>query len=225
MTAPSTTNRAAARTVVMNATDPAEARLLLDILGLVGGPTGREILPDDVSPNVVFGDVGKAPGAPSERGQVEMDRRPENCTTPAGLRELPPLAKTRPAAKKTKPARTRASVIQEPSAVRTGNGRRAAVCGTRSGYQRHLRNGEQTCPACREANTAVQRQRTAALREPGTPSGRQRPACGTVSGYSGHVKRHETTCEACKAAQAAYSRQRYAAKTARPASSREGMTA
>ncbi len=34
--------------------------------------------------------------------------------------------------------------------------RPSAACGTRSGYRRHLRNGERTCDRCRKAHTAHQ---------------------------------------------------------------------
>ena len=35
--------------------------------------------------------------------------------------------------------------------VRTSSPRPVAVCGTRSGYKRHLKLGEPTCEPCREA--------------------------------------------------------------------------
>lgn len=34
-----------------------------------------------------------------------------------------------------------------------------AKCGTRAGYERHLRNKEKTCEACRSARNAYQRDR------------------------------------------------------------------
>lgn len=44
--------------------------------------------------------------------------------------------------------------VEEPPAV-APSGRQLASCGvgTRSGYQRHRKNGEQACDACRQANT------------------------------------------------------------------------
>lgn len=36
-------------------------------------------------------------------------------------------------------------------------GRQGAVCGTRSGYQRHLKVGVAPCEACRAANNAYKR--------------------------------------------------------------------
>ncbi|OEJ26825.1 hypothetical protein AS594_22400 [Streptomyces agglomeratus] len=38
-----------------------------------------------------------------------------------------------------------------------GSKRRPVKCGTRRGYQKHRRNGERACDACRHANTAADR--------------------------------------------------------------------
>jgi WhiB family redox-sensing transcriptional regulator len=51
---------------------------------------------------------------------------------------------------------------QEPPKPRTG--RKPAKCGTRSAYQRHVKNGEPIDPACRAANTDADRR----LRTTGT---------------------------------------------------------
>lgn len=47
---------------------------------------------------------------------------------------------------------------------------RVAVCGTPSGYQRHVRAKEPTCAPCRAAEAASRRERTAARRRAGEAS-------------------------------------------------------
>lgn len=44
-----------------------------------------------------------------------------------------------------------------------------AVCGTASGYNRHRREGERACAACRAANGRRVAAQRAAARKPGTP--------------------------------------------------------
>ncbi|MFD5697501.1 WhiB family transcriptional regulator [Streptomyces lasiicapitis] len=48
-----------------------------------------------------------------------------------------------------------ASRAQEPVPKPAKTGRKPAACGTRSGYQRHVRKGEPIDDACRAANTAA----------------------------------------------------------------------
>ena len=43
--------------------------------------------------------------------------------------------------------------VKRASAPRTSN-RKVAECGTRAGYNRHLKQGEPTCPDCKAAQTA-----------------------------------------------------------------------
>lgn len=80
-----------------------DARELLAMLGLIE-PDGREILPDDT--RVVHVETGsKAPGGKNANPSsplafAEHGRRPENCTTPPGLRDLPSLPAAPPAKKR-----------------------------------------------------------------------------------------------------------------------------
>ena len=50
--------------------------------------------------------------------------------------------------------------VKYPGAKRCGDCHKAgwSECGTRSGYEKHRRNGEQPCQACREAVAAAKRQ-------------------------------------------------------------------
>lgn len=159
-TAPSTLERAQsnherlADIVLANAHDTADARQLFEMLGLVE-PGGHELLPDDNRP-IPMGDMGKATTKvdplSSPRAQAESGRRPENCTTPPGLRDLPPLPAE--AKRKPRPAGAKTSTKKRSRTVATEKRRRRAVaeCGTRSGYARHLRLQEPTCARCRAAN-------------------------------------------------------------------------
>lgn len=79
-----------------------DARELLEMCGLVE-PGGHEIAPEIVAGLPVGGHVGKVPtkaNPSTPYAMAQSDRRPENCTTPPGLRELPPLPNTRAPAKK-----------------------------------------------------------------------------------------------------------------------------
>jgi hypothetical protein len=84
-----------------------------------------------------------------------------------------------------------AAIFNRP---RKGPGARAA-CGTLSGYQRHCRDGENACDACRQANVdykAAQNQR------PITAPNKLKPIThGTMKGYKQHRYRREQACEAC----------------------------
>jgi hypothetical protein len=79
-------NRLAARAIALHARDAAEARDLLEMLGLTNG---RRIVPDDNRNYDIEGSspLKSAPTSASEMPTVR-DRHPERCTTPAGLREL-----------------------------------------------------------------------------------------------------------------------------------------
>lgn len=100
MTAPATTttswsvNRRAAKAIALNARDSEEARLFLDMLGLVEGPQGREILPDDPR-NYDTAFLGAVPAADPESSPIALSKKAERgdgMTTPSGLRQLPDTA-------------------------------------------------------------------------------------------------------------------------------------
>ena len=82
--------------VLANAHDPADARLILEALGIVA-PGGRVILPDPPPATLRTEDV-KVPTPPdpwsSPRAQAAAGARPANCTTPPGLRDLPPAERS-----------------------------------------------------------------------------------------------------------------------------------
>lgn len=67
-----------------------------------------------------------------------------------------------------------------------------ADCGTRRGYDRHRRDGEDPCQKCRAGVAAEQRERR-----------RLKAAhlCGTRRGHAAHIRRGEAPCDACAATQ------------------------
>ncbi|UUU21683.1 WhiB family transcriptional regulator [Streptomyces sp. DSM 40750] len=74
--------------------------------------------------------------------------------------------------------------------------RKRAECGTRSGYQRHLREGTEICAPCRQANRDADN-----LRRTGTTKTSRQPApCGTRGGYQRHRRDGEAACDACRQA-------------------------
>jgi hypothetical protein len=66
-------------------------------------------------------------------------------------------------------------------------------CGTRQGYKRHRRNGEDPCDACQ---AAVERRSSA---KQGVKK-REPAKCGTRSGYLRHRKNGEAACDRCRQA-------------------------
>jgi hypothetical protein len=71
------------------------------------------------------------------------------------------------------------------------------ACGEYRGYSRHLRKGEQPCPACTDAKNRARQQLRNGTRV--TPA--LRP-CGTDAAYKRHVAHGEEACAACKRAHA-----------------------
>lgn len=70
----------------------ADKREILAMLGLIDWPFGREILPDDTRPNDIA-DLANGPMGRSgdeRQGYAPDEPMPPNCTTPPGLRVLPP---------------------------------------------------------------------------------------------------------------------------------------
>lgn len=105
-----TLHAAAAACVLRHATSVPDARLLLEALGVVA-PGGHVILPDPPPATLRTEDV-KVPTAAdpwsSPRAQAAAHARPANCTTPPGLRDLPPIAPSVPvAARKPRPRTAR----------------------------------------------------------------------------------------------------------------------
>lgn len=80
-------------------------------------------------------------------------------------------------------------------------GRDLMPCGTQAAYQRHLRQGEEPCDACRAANTAYKRSRLFVPPRPLMP-------CGTAAAYRRHLRYGEEPCEACREAARAYDREK-----------------
>lgn len=93
---PSLLNANAAKAVAL-ATErglpPAVAHLILEALGV--SPCGLDAILPDPPPATLHTEASKVPTAPdpwsSPRAQAASGRRPDNCTTPPGLRDLPPL--------------------------------------------------------------------------------------------------------------------------------------
>lgn len=198
-------NRMAAQTVCRMACDVAEARTLLELLGIVE-PGGRELLPHDTAV-YTLSDVGKAPGGKTANPSTPLafadhGRRPEGMTTPPGLANLPPLPEpaSRPARKKTTPKRT--ATTRTPRTPRqskpTRTPRVLQPCGTVTAYRRHKNRGEDPCAPCtdaaREHWRAVDRARGIQPRK--TPVAE----CGTRSGYAKHRRDGTPTCQPCREA-------------------------
>jgi hypothetical protein len=76
-------------------------------------------------------------------GRVGRDRQAEQVLAPCG----------------SKAARGRHLRRGEDCSVCDGRSFRPAVCGTRSGFQRHGREGTEPCGLCREAERTYQRER------------------------------------------------------------------
>lgn len=196
--------------------DVDEARQLLDMLGLIAGYRGREILPDDtrVYALAALGCAGNDADEPPARHVDPGGPAGHVATTPAGLRNMPPG-----------PLRPTAAPRRRPE----------AECGTPAGLRRHRNLQESSCEPCREAERVYQRNYRARRRaaaqpppaaerprrtslppeplepEPETPppptrGGRPRPPCGTRSGYQSHGRHGEQPCPACRDANAAAQR-------------------
>jgi hypothetical protein len=98
--------------------------------------------------------------------------------------------------------------------LRHPGGTGLAPHGTPGAYQRHLRNHDEPCDACRRANSEAKREQR---HNPPAPSGRRKPiAHGTYKGAQQHRYRGEKPCDACRLAANAYQNERNAAKKERP---------
>lgn len=73
-------------------------------------------------------------------------------------------------------------------------------CGTMRGHRRHIRDGEQLDPACREARRIDQRERRQRERKTAVRVAPQLAPCGTESAYTRHIRRKEPVDDACRAA-------------------------
>lgn len=89
--------------------------------------------------------------------------------------------------------------------------RKQAVCGTPSGYGRHVRAKEPACQPCKDALAKAARDRRAEL----TPIPARKPSvCGTPAGYMKHRRNKEQACPPCNTANNAKSREANARKKA-----------
>lgn len=162
-TAVQSVNYRAAKAVALHVRDTAEARLFLDMLGLISGPRGRGILPDD-SRQYDVPALGAVPAADPEGSPIALSvaaERGDRMTTPAGLRRLPDAPPTPPAAGLPEPT----SEVTVPTPAPSQPNSRARNLGPIShgspgGLRAHERRGE-TVPdddpcGCRKAHRAAQ---------------------------------------------------------------------
>lgn len=88
---------------------------------------------------------------------------------------------------------------------------RPGWCGSRRGYRKHHREGEQPCRPCLDANRDYRRELAARRYVP--PERRTEPtdtgACGSARGYARHHAAGEHACDACKRSQADTMREHY----------------
>lgn len=195
-------------------TGPLGRRELAEMLGLVA-PGGREVLPDDVR-NYDVESAQPVKVSPHRAAVTEPPARPEECTTPAGLRNLAPIHETAAPGRTKAPAKPRKRGPRPSRALPEGQRKpaRIAACGTVSGGRRHTRLNEPWCDACREARNTYDRQRHARKKAAAGPQ-RSRVQCGTFGGYSKHKRDGQDPCDPCRHAMRAYFRDRYAIKTGR----------
>ena len=77
--------------------------------------------------------------------------------------------------------------------------------GTRGGYRRHLRIGEEPCEPCSQASRDYANSRNRKKGIPAlAPRARRLAPCGTTSAYRRHLRDGETPCDACLAASRNY---------------------
>lgn len=167
------TNTLAARAIATYAANPAEARLFLNMLGLLNGD---QIASDDTKPHP----LGKANVPMTRAAMLEYNARPKVSTAPAALRVLPDLPKV------TKPRAPR-SAAQNAGPLQDRNRAIAAPCGTETAAKRHKRNGEPLCTECVAGREARKVGRVYT-----------RAACGTPSAYQTHMRYGEPVDQACR---------------------------
>lgn len=97
------------------------------------------------------------------------------------------------------------SLGMEPSGEEGYSRYLVAQCGTRSGYERHRRQGEDACDACRAANAEGKRRRLYAPKDPETLPPIDH---GTHTGARRHRYRGERPCPDCAAAYRVWSNER-----------------
>lgn len=131
---------------------------------------------------------------------ASLNRRPKASTAPAGLFAPAPEVVVKP--KPPKVRKPRPSRAKNPADYKP---RKAAVCGTDSGYKKHHREGTETCEPCRRAHAVVQQKYNAQR-----PKRKQyvRPNCGTREGYDSHRSHKERACDPCRLAHNAHQRAR-----------------
>jgi len=175
MTAVLSKNAAAALRVAEYATDTADLRHLLRMIGLVDDRD--QLLPDDDAEHVIPVIETLAKGQGSARVTTPMTVRPDASTAPEALRNLPPLQ-------------------EQPKP--TGRTRKPIKHGTPQGYYTHRRHKEPVCEACRDAYNSER----LATRAP--TKGRNAPRKtegeyihGTGWGYKRHLRDGEQACAPC----------------------------
>lgn len=141
-------NALAARAVALHARDATDARLLLDVLGLLDGD---RIAPDDTRVYHLARMEAK-----QETHEPSLTKREKGCNTPPGLANLTPVAeqpkpkprpKPKPVVKAPKP-----KAEKKPVNVKRGPKPKPIDHGSYPGYRAHYRRGE--LPVCGPCNDA-----------------------------------------------------------------------
>ncbi|MEV2277760.1 hypothetical protein AB0I72_19450 [Nocardiopsis sp. NPDC049922] len=188
------------------------ARTSLEALGLEWAletpvlpeqPVGREPTPpptierpEPLIPASLRRDTVPAQDAPVEHPPAAPEPKPEP-------RRAPPQTAARPATPKT-PKRTTKAPRAKATPPAPTRRRVPIACGTRQGYQRHLRRKEDPCEPCRHANRQKPQKAT-----PDAPARPRKPIKhGTPAGYSQHRYRGEQPCADCTRAASAAQRAR-----------------
>lgn len=169
-------NRQAAKAVVLNARDTDDARFLLDMLGLVDGPAGHEVLPSDTRA-VDLELLRAVPGAatPDDDAPVLAGRATRAMTTPAGLvaaaapAAAPVPAPLPPPMEPVVPEPAQQTADPEPPRRRGGRQREPIKHGSNGGFQAHKRHGvpipdDDSC-GCRAARHKAQNEYQQARRD------------------------------------------------------------
>lgn len=174
-----TINQLAARHVARVATDPADARMLLDILGLLTDD-GR-IAPDDTRalPLEVPSAAVAAHAPTSVRWWTD---KPVVSTAPEALRNLPPV--------RVEPVKRPLSPSQIAGPPRPA----MKPCGTEAAAKRHVRDREPLCEACVAGRAA----RNKNLQK--KPEHNRGTTHGTASGNLWHYRHGEKPCTPCREA-------------------------
>lgn len=189
----------AERVVRQSATDVAEARTLFEMLGLVDGPNGRELVLPPGDPS-----AGGTRPAPDD---VVLHERPlPSCTTPPGLAHLPPVAPAAPPRPTSEPREPRATAKRTPKP--TAAGAAAPVIDASPAADRPV--PAKTAPKRKPKPAKAAKAKPTVTRQPEPPREPRRQrvaACGSTSGAGRHYRLGEKPCPACRAASNARQRE------------------